>query len=215
MEESPPSSQPQPGQPESGQPAPGQPQPGRQPQGRQPAQRPPDEAAQGEWGADVWRRTVRAGLVAGLLGAAVVALWFLVMDVIFREPLYTPAALGSLLFRGAVGAEEVEISAGIVVGYTIVHVLAFLTLGVLISTLLTGLERYPSLFGAAVILFAVSAVVFLGVVTFLGVWILEDMAVWAVLVGNLLAAVLMAWYLARSHPRLREELKSDSIWREI
>jgi hypothetical protein len=34
------------------------------------------------------------GAVAGLLGAAVIAIWFLFMDAVTRLPLYTPTVLG-------------------------------------------------------------------------------------------------------------------------
>lgn len=162
-----------------------------------------------------WGSSIVDGLVAGLIGAAAVALWFLVMDLLFREPFYTPGALGSLVFLGVGGAEDVVISAGTVLGYTILHVTAFLLLGVVVSTVLTGVETNPGLFGAAVILFTISAVVFIGLVTFLGVWLLAEMALWAVLVGNLLAAAAMVVYLGRRHPVLREELRGDTMWRKI
>ena len=42
---------------------------------------------------------VRDGIVAGILGASAVALWFLVLDLIFRHALATPEALGRGLLR--------------------------------------------------------------------------------------------------------------------
>lgn len=162
-----------------------------------------------------WGPALREGLVAGILGAAAVALWFLLMDLIFREAFYTPGALGSLVFLGARGPDGVVISPGTVLGYTVFHVIAFLLLGVVISSIVTGLETNRGLIGAVVIFFAVSAVVFLALVTFLGVWILSEMAIWAVLVGNLLAVATMAVYLGRRHPVLRKELRGEAMWREI
>ncbi|PYN49534.1 MAG: hypothetical protein DMD95_00925 [Candidatus Rokuibacteriota bacterium] len=47
-------------------------------------------------------RLYQEGLIAGLVGAATVALWFLVIDSIQGRPLYTPTVLGTALFgRGA------------------------------------------------------------------------------------------------------------------
>jgi hypothetical protein len=40
------------------------------------------------------------GVIAGLIGAAIVAIWFLFMDTVTRLPLYTPTVLGEgLLFK--------------------------------------------------------------------------------------------------------------------
>jgi len=52
--------------------------------------------------------SVRDGVVAGLLGATAVAVWFLGMDMIYSRALATPAALGQGLLgysarRGAKG----------------------------------------------------------------------------------------------------------------
>ena len=47
-------------------------------------------------------RLYQEGLIAGLVGAATVAIWFLIIDTIQGRPLYTPAVLGAALFhRGA------------------------------------------------------------------------------------------------------------------
>src|SRR5204863_4981813 len=44
------------------------------------------------------------GLIAGLVGAATVALWFLLVDTVQGRPLYTPTVLGSALFSRGAGA---------------------------------------------------------------------------------------------------------------
>ena len=43
------------------------------------------------------------GGVAGLIGAAIVAIWFLFMDTVTRLPLYTPTVLGEGLLLGERG----------------------------------------------------------------------------------------------------------------
>ncbi len=53
---------------------------------------------------------VREGLVAGLLGAGAVAVWFLLIDAITGRPLYTPAVLGSVVFLGLRDTTMVVIS---------------------------------------------------------------------------------------------------------
>ena len=53
--------------------------------------------------------TIREGLVTGVLGAAAVALWYLVVDAAAGRPFHTPNALGGVLFRGdaSPGARDV------------------------------------------------------------------------------------------------------------
>src|SRR5438067_12442511 len=47
-------------------------------------------------------RLYQEGLIAFLVGAATVAVWFLIIDSIQRRTLYTPTVLGAALFhRGA------------------------------------------------------------------------------------------------------------------
>ena len=52
-----------------------------------------------EW----WRTKIREGVVAGTLGGAVVALWYLVCDSIAGRPFHTPALLGAIFFKGLHG----------------------------------------------------------------------------------------------------------------
>ena len=95
-------------------------------------------------------RVLREGLVSGLLGAAVVAVWFLVLDGLLRQPLFTPGALGSLLFHGVASPEQVRVTAATVWGYTVFHIAAFLLFGMVVAAppclgrLLSSLSRAGS-----------------------------------------------------------------------
>ena len=57
-------------------------------------------------------RILREGFIAGCIGAAAVAVWFLVVDTVNGRPFFTPAMLGSAVFWGAhePGAVVVEYS---------------------------------------------------------------------------------------------------------
>jgi hypothetical protein len=66
------------------------------------------------------------GIVAGLLGAATIAIWFFIVDVIQGRPFYTPTVLGTALFRGRTGLsspESLPASFELVLWFTWVHVL--------------------------------------------------------------------------------------------
>lgn len=155
---------------------------------------------------------IREGLVAGLLGAVAVAGWFLVVDLVAREPLWTPGALGSALFQGAAGPEEVRVTVTTVLGYTALHVGGFLLAGMVAAGLVGQVEKFPPLIFALLLLVVVFEVFFIGLTVALGQWILASLAWWAVFVGNLLAAAAMGGYLWRSHPALQEKLRSGAAW---
>jgi len=150
-------------------------------------------------------QVVREGVISGLIGAAAVALWFLAIDVVQDRPFFTPAALGSALFLGARGAEEVEVTGGIVVGYTILHVTAFLFVGLVAAALLRAAERHPPVLLGIVLLFVTFEVFFFGLIVIVASWLLDALAEWTVLVANFVAAVAMGAYLVRRHPTLRHE----------
>jgi hypothetical protein len=145
------------------------------------------------------RSVLREGIVTGLIGAAVVALWFLAFDFARGKPLFTPALLGNALFFGASDPAALRITLGPIIGYTIVHGLAFIAFGVIAASVMSVSEREPAVFVAFVILFACFEVFVLGVVGALGKSILGALVWWAILIGNLLAAGAMLAYLARAH----------------
>jgi hypothetical protein len=69
----------------------------------------------------MWRR----GIVAGTIGAVTVAVWLFVIDLILARPFLTPAALGSALLQGIREYEMVQVTPGVVLGYTALHLAAF------------------------------------------------------------------------------------------
>lgn len=156
--------------------------------------------------------TLREGFVAGLIGAVTVAVWFLLVDLVVRDPLFTPGALGSALFYGADSPAAVEVSLRTVLGYTAIHFSAFLLFGVVASGLVTQAEKFPPLVFALLLLFVVFEVLFIGLAALLGTWILEELAWWSVVAGNLLAALGMGGYLWRAHPGLQEEIRTGAVW---
>jgi hypothetical protein len=152
------------------------------------------------------RPVLRDGVIAGLIGAAVVALWFLVFDLGRGRPLLTPALLGSAVFQGVTDPAAVVISAGPVVFYTILHGVAFVGFGVVAASLILAAEREPAIFVAFVILFVCFEAFFIGAVAALGKSMLGALVWWAILAGNMLASVAMIWYFFARHRTLPEML---------
>lgn len=149
-------------------------------------------------------RIWQEGILAGLLGAAVIALWFLIFDTARGRPLYTPSVLGSALFRRELLAlaGPVPISFEMVVVYTWVHALVFCLIGGVASRLLELAEERPNLGFGIVLLFVVFEFGFVGLALAVAEPVLRALTWPAVLVGNLLAASAMAAYLWRRHPNL-------------
>jgi len=148
---------------------------------------------------------LREGVVGGLIGAAVVALWFLIFDLARGKPLLTPALLGAAVFYGVNNPIGLEVAAGPVIGYTLLHGLAFVAFGVVAASVIAATEREPSLIIAVVILFACFETFFLGVVGVLGRAVTDALSWWGILAANFLAAVAMLWYFLLRHralPRL-------------
>src|SRR5262249_56862332 len=71
-------------------------------------------------------KVYREGIVAGILGAATIALWFFIIDIFSGRPFYTPSLLGSALFGRNVARHQpdaVNVSLEIVLTASSRHVL--------------------------------------------------------------------------------------------
>lgn len=157
---------------------------------------------------DVKQRSLLGeGIGVGVVGAAVVALWFLLVDLLFGAPLDTPGALGSAIFLGARSPEAVEISALTVGLYTLFHGVVFLLIGIVAAALIRAADRTPSLLAGLILGGAILEVLFVGAVAIVAEFLLGYLAWWAVLGGNLLAALAMGTLLLRWHPLTAERLR--------
>jgi hypothetical protein len=87
------------------------------------------------------------GIEAGILGASVVALFFLLVDLLAGRPFWTPYLLGSVLFRGQLPAPGSEPEPLLWLAYTGVHVTVFI--GFAVPAAFWALARLPSSRGPA------------------------------------------------------------------
>ena len=156
-------------------------------------------------------KIVREGIVCGMIGAIVVAAWFLIFDMLQGRPFFTPAALGSALFLGSSSVETVSVEAATVIGYTVLHVLAFAVTGYLAAAIMTAADDTPPLIIGAVMFFAVFEAFFMGLLAMVAEFLLGSMAWWTIAVGNVMAAIAMGWYLWEKHPKLRAALATDPL----
>ncbi|MGH7674439.1 MAG: hypothetical protein ACREMV_04130 [Gemmatimonadales bacterium] len=151
------------------------------------------------------------GLVIGLVGAAAVALWFLILELAAGRPFRTPAALGSALLLGASGPHEIQVSIGVVATYTVVHLAAFWAAGVAFVALAEQLERTPGLIQLAVMAGIVLEGLVVGTLAVGAQWVLGVIGWWTVLVGNAIAVAAMGWLVWRAHPALGQKLREATV----
>ena len=156
-------------------------------------------------------RILREGFIAGCIGAAAVALWFLIVDSINGQPLFTPAMLGSAVFWGTPNPAHVLIEPGRIFGYTMIHVSAFVVVGCICAALAAEVEYAPSTLFLVVVGFCFFEVGFYILVALIAKPLLGYLAWWNVAIGNGLAALAMGYYLWREHPRIGEELRRHPL----
>ena len=148
----------------------------------------------------------REGIIAGVLGATGVALWFLIVDTFAGQPFHTPAILGSALLS-VFGPAQGEGVPTFVIAYTVFHYAVFAGLGALLTFVVHRAESEPSMLAVFLILFIIFELGFYGLVAILAeTRFLGAMAWYQIALGNLVAAALMGGYMWRSHPALGEEL---------
>lgn len=153
-----------------------------------------------------------SGIVAGVIGYAVVALVLAVLNIdAGRSPFYTAALLGSALFYHLTDPATLVVTAGPVFAYNALHLLVFLGLGLLMSWLVSLAEHYPvALYLILFPLLFVAAHMFLALVIFAQP-LLGVAGVWQIGLGSVPAAAAMAWYMWRTHPLLQHALRDTPL----
>jgi hypothetical protein len=146
------------------------------------------------------------GVITGVVGAAAVATWFLLVDTLAGTPFSTPAALGSAVLLGAAGPDEVQFQVGVIVAYSFLHLAAFFAVGIVFAWLAHQVERATA-FGtrAAAVLLLLEGLFFGTVVIFSG-WVVGALGWWVIVVANALAVGAMGAWILRRHPKLRARI---------
>ncbi|HKB53207.1 MAG TPA: hypothetical protein VKD22_04350 [Ramlibacter sp.] len=149
--------------------------------------------------------TVREGVVAGVIAATGVAVWFLVVDVASGHgAFYTPELLGAAVFSvfGNTAQDSAMLHVAI---YTVLHYAAFIGSGLIASRVVHRAEQEPSVLVIFTLLFIIFELGFYGVAATMAETHMRSLAWYQIAAGNVLAALLMGLYLYRTHPALRQE----------
>ncbi len=147
------------------------------------------------------------GILTGMTGAAVVAIWFLILDTARGQIFFTPSLLGSVIFLGQSPDRIISINPYIIFAYTGLHGVLFLIAGFVIARMFAMFEHNPQ-FGIVIlllfllfesILFSAAAAIFPNLIGTIGTV--------AVACGNLFAAIAMFAFLIRRHPAAMQQLR--------
>ncbi len=145
-----------------------------------------------------WIPILKEGLTAGLVGAVVVAAWFLAYDLAMGEAFKTPLLLGEAIFNGSTAAAP-ETVAPLIIAYTVLHFLGFIGFGVALAILMAATDREPLVALGVLIVFAIFEVFFFGWVTLIDASLLEQLGWWKIIAANGLALIGMVAYEMRIH----------------
>jgi hypothetical protein len=153
------------------------------------------------------KRKWKDGIIAGLLGGAGVAVWFLIVDLIDGRPLFTPSVLGRALLSVLDHGIEGHNAMFFVVVYTVFHFVAFAAIGCLASVVMTATIKAPQYTAGLLLCFAVFEVAFYFLALMLSSGnILGSLAWYQIGAANLVAATLTGGYLLKRHPEFTANL---------
>jgi hypothetical protein len=156
---------------------------------------------------DKGHNVVREGMYAGVIGATLVAIWFLIVDTVAGRPFFTPGVLGDALLSVLDPKLPPENNFVNVVAYTVFHYGAFMVGGLIVSIVVNVAETRPSVLAGFLIIFVAFEIGFHGMVALLQeTTVLRNLAWYQVMIGNVIAAIGMGAYLWRLHPQLGSEL---------
>jgi hypothetical protein len=153
------------------------------------------------------RHPVREGIIAGIIGATSVAVWFFIVDLVSGRLLFTPVTLGRALLS-VLGPQR---DAGMfvpVAAYTLFHYAVFIIIGIVVAYVLRAAETEPSVLVGLLILFVAFELGFYGLTALLSEGSLFGSVAWYQIgAANLVAALMMGRYLWRGHPRAGARLR--------
>jgi hypothetical protein len=158
--------------------------------------------------------TLREGLLTGLIGGLVVAVWYIAVDFGRGRPLYTPNVLGQV-FVGRDTMPTVHIEPQAVAEYSLLHFGVFLLLGLVLATLTHMAVRNPALRMGVWLGLVISFMFFLGFLFMLYSATEERFPWWPALGGSLLGIGSMGFYLWRRHPDLRGTFREAPLGAEV
>ncbi len=158
--------------------------------------------------------TIKEGLLAGLIGGLVVAVWYFAFDIGRGELLHTPNVLGQV-FVGDTMPTVRRIVPAAVVQYSLLHFAFFFALGIALTAVTHLATRNPALRMGVWIGLVVGFLFFLGLLRMLSSLTDQRFPLWASVGGSLLGIAAMGYHIWRRHPGLRDTFDRASLGDEV
>ena len=155
--------------------------------------------------------TMAEGTDVGIIGGLAVALWFLILDTLARQPFQTPSLLGQVLLFGDSTPDTSRLVFGAILVYTAFHCAVFALIGMGLVVLVHWGVRDPVVRYALLPVFLVFEVLFYGLLEVFSERTNELFPFWTVVVANTLAALFMGYYLWKRHPDFRAAVRETPL----
>jgi tRNA threonylcarbamoyladenosine modification (KEOPS) complex Pcc1 subunit len=168
--------------------------------------------------AGTWKQVKRTtpdlildSLYSGVLGGSAVGAFFLVVDLLDGQPLFTPSLMGSVLFLGVAAEDVTQVHLAAVAYFSLVHIAAFAALGAVVSFVVSEVElhsRHP--IEVLLVLFAIIEVAFFALAPMAMPGVIARLGIVRVGIANLLAAGSMSLFFVLYHrSAARETIKHN------
>ncbi len=153
------------------------------------------------------RRTVRDGVVVGLIGFAAVALFYLAFDFLAaRGPLHTVNLLGRSVFGGLRGAAvlrfPVELDNTAILEYSVLHLVVAIVVGLIVAWLVDVGDRNPAQRRTVRFIILAGYLFTVAAVGFLTMPMRDLLPWWSIILANALAMLVGGAYLVSQRPGL-------------
>jgi len=156
-------------------------------------------------------KTIKEGLIIGLIGYATVALLYVLFDLLTaRGFLYTVDLLGKAMFRELPEAVFLAAPASLdmlaIFYYNAFHLVISLVIGLIIISFVDYTDNQPAQGQFVLFTLFVGFVLTVVLVAFLTSPISSLLPWWSIVIANLLSVVAAAWYLLKKHPGIGPHL---------
>ncbi len=156
-------------------------------------------------------RTLRDGIIVGLIGYVAVAALYAVFDLIAaRGAFYTVDMLGKAVFRGLRDASvlglPMQLDTAAIIWYSGLHLILSLAIGLIVTSLIAYSEQHPEKSGAVLFVLIAGFVVTVAAVGMLTSSFRELLPWWSIVLANVLAVIFAGMYLVRRRPGTWERL---------
>lgn len=151
---------------------------------------------------------VREGATSGAIGAAGVALWYFVIDMLRGLPMHTPNLIAQMLFgTGSSDAGEF----GTLAVVTVIHFAVYMGVGIVLAALAHLALRDIAWRMGVLFALVIAGGFFSGLAYMLGPITGERIPPWTILGGALVAVLSIGGYLWIIHPELARSFRDVAL----